>query len=124
MSIKIEWIGNFNPFDFIACPTCGGKEFTSLSLGSAWCDNCNTQFSVRHTAGDPGCVVDADTEDAYGPVFRCPTCSYQAATLAPGIHCPSCKKPMERKEGYSGALMENPPRKWCMILKTGDYCSG
>ena len=47
------------PFALIKCPLCGGAEFTSLDLASAWCDRCNVQFTVRPTAGDPGFVVDA-----------------------------------------------------------------
>lgn len=47
------------PFALIKCPLCSGTEFTSLDLASAWCDRCNTQFTVRPTAGDPGFVVDA-----------------------------------------------------------------
>lgn len=47
------------PFALIHCPLCGGTEFTSSDLASAWCDRCNAQFTVRPTAGDPGFVVDA-----------------------------------------------------------------
>ena len=47
------------PFALIKCPLCSGAEFTSLDLASAWCNRCNTQFTVRPTAGDPGFVVDA-----------------------------------------------------------------
>lgn len=124
MPLKTEWIGNFNPFNWLTCPTCGKSDFTSLSGASVWCDACNTKFTVRHTAGDPGCVVDATTEAAYGPTFVCETCTFVTASLEQTVECPTCKAPMARRKGYSRALMENPPRQWYMVLKIGDYCSG
>ena len=48
------------PFKLIQCPLCGGTEFTTVDLASAWCDRCNTRFQVRQTCGDPGFVVDAE----------------------------------------------------------------
>ncbi|MFQ5614218.1 MAG: hypothetical protein ACE5H9_19015 [Anaerolineae bacterium] len=51
------------PFAPLKCPLCGGAEFTSLALASAWCDGCNAQFSLRPTAGDPGFVVDCAWRD-------------------------------------------------------------
>lgn len=124
MPLSIEWIGNFDPFNFLACPICAGKHFTSLSAGSIWCDKCNTRFSVRHTAGDPGCVVDADTKDAYGQTFECPTCSLKRATLMETLLCPHCKTLMEAVPGYSGPLSDAERPNYYLILKTGDYCSG
>lgn len=42
------------------CPVCGKSKFTILEpAGSIWCEECNANFTVRHTAGDPGVVVDA-----------------------------------------------------------------
>ena len=60
MSYSVEFIGGFNPFEWpdMKCPVCGGEDFTSLSHSSVWCDKCNVKFVVRHTGGDPGCVVD------------------------------------------------------------------
>lgn len=50
------------PFTLIRCPLCEGADFVSLDLSSAWCSQCNAQFSVRHTAGDPGFVADCRWE--------------------------------------------------------------
>jgi hypothetical protein len=46
------------PFALIKCPLCGGAEFGSVEMASAWCERCNAQFYLRMTAGDPGWVVD------------------------------------------------------------------
>jgi hypothetical protein len=124
MTLKIEWIGNFNPFQFVTCPTCGGQEFTSMSMSSIWCDSCNTRFCVRYTAGDPGCVVDADSKDASGPIFQCPECNLRRATLEKSFDCPNCKTTMAAVPGYSGPLLDEERREHFMILKLGDYCSG
>lgn len=122
--LKIAWIGEFNPFAFLSCPLCGRQEFVSLSLAGVWCDYCNTKFSVRHTAGDPGCVVDASTEYAYGPVYECPACGYSKASLEESCECPSHKVPMIIKKGYMSALQLKPAPSYYFILKTGDYASG
>jgi hypothetical protein len=56
--LSLDTIDRNPPFRLIKCPLCGGAEFTSLAFAEVWCDNCNVQFQVRHTAGDPGFVVD------------------------------------------------------------------
>ena len=48
------------PFSVIRCPLCGGHEFTSVDFAAVYCNTCNAHFSVRHTAGDPGFVVDCE----------------------------------------------------------------
>ncbi len=50
------------PFALIKCPLCGGTDFVTLDLASAWCRRCNANFNVRSTAGDPGFVVDCGFE--------------------------------------------------------------
>jgi hypothetical protein len=56
--LSLDTISHNPPFRLIKCPLCGGTEFTSLAFAEVWCDACNVQFNVRHTAGDPGFVVD------------------------------------------------------------------
>jgi hypothetical protein len=56
--LSLDTISHNPPFRLIKCPLCGGSEFTSLAFAEVWCDACNVQFNVRHTAGDPGFVVD------------------------------------------------------------------
>lgn len=46
------------PFRLIRCPLCQGTTFVSVELAQVWCQQCNAQFTVRYTAGDPGFVVD------------------------------------------------------------------
>lgn len=54
-----------NPFDVIECPLCDCKTFVSVDHASVWCQDCNARFTTRHTAGDPGFVVDCHTEHVY-----------------------------------------------------------
>lgn len=56
--LSIEQVGRMSPFRLIQCPLCGGDAFTTVAFAEVWCDGCHAQFSVRHTAGDPGFVVD------------------------------------------------------------------
>ncbi|MCL4294217.1 MAG: hypothetical protein KJ077_00735 [Anaerolineae bacterium] len=56
--VQIEHIDHLPPFGLIKCPLCGGTEFVSVDFAAVYCSSCNTSFSVRHTAGDPGFVVD------------------------------------------------------------------
>jgi hypothetical protein len=58
--LALETISRLDPFALITCPLCRGVEFTTLDFASVWCDWCNTQFTTRMTAGDPGVVVDAN----------------------------------------------------------------
>jgi hypothetical protein len=53
-----EQVDHTPPFRLIQCPLCGGSDFTTVGFAEVWCDGCHAQFSVRHTAGDPGFVVD------------------------------------------------------------------
>jgi hypothetical protein len=64
MALKSDPYSTIQPFWHINCPVCGGDDFTELGTGGGvWCDECNTQFSVRGTSGDAGCVVDAKFDD-------------------------------------------------------------
>lgn len=54
-----------SPFDEIKCAICEEDKFTSLDHASVWCDKCNAEFTVRHTSGDPGYVVDCFTKWVY-----------------------------------------------------------
>jgi hypothetical protein len=59
MALKTDPISSIQPFWHIDCPVCGGEDFTQLGVaGGVWCDQCNAEFRVRGTSGDPGCVVD------------------------------------------------------------------
>ncbi|MCG8539525.1 MAG: hypothetical protein MJA82_06260 [Clostridia bacterium] len=58
MSLKIEHITKIDIWDKNYCPVCGRKEFVSIHHASVWCNECNAEFSIRHTAGDPGYVID------------------------------------------------------------------
>jgi hypothetical protein len=53
------------PFALIKCPLCGGTDFVTLDLASAWCRRCNANFNVRPTNGDAGWVVDAFFEEVW-----------------------------------------------------------
>ncbi len=54
----VEQVDATPPFRLIQCPLCSGTAFTTVAFAEVWCDSCHAQFSVRHTAGDPGFVVD------------------------------------------------------------------
>jgi hypothetical protein len=54
----LERVDHNPPFRLIQCPLCAGTAFTTVAFAKVWCDGCQAQFSVRHTAGDPGFVVD------------------------------------------------------------------
>src|SRR5690606_25799818 len=45
---------------------CWGTEFASVDFAQVWCSTCNANFTVRHTAGDPGFVVDCTWEHYSG----------------------------------------------------------
>ncbi len=62
MPLRKEQITRLDVWNRFRCPVCEGTEFVSLHGASAWCDECNAQFQVRHTAGDPGYVVDCFTK--------------------------------------------------------------
>ncbi|MFZ0547297.1 MAG: hypothetical protein WAM60_17765, partial [Candidatus Promineifilaceae bacterium] len=54
-----EHVDRNPPFRLIQCPLCGGTDFTTVAFAEVWCDGCQAQFIVRHTAGDAGFVLDA-----------------------------------------------------------------
>ena len=45
------------------CPVCKGNQFTNLEGAGIWCDQCNAEFELRYTAGDPGVVIDCKPPD-------------------------------------------------------------
>ena len=57
--VDVEHVDRHPPFKLIKCPLCWGTQFTSVDFARVWCERCHTTFSVRHTAGDPGWIVDA-----------------------------------------------------------------
>jgi hypothetical protein len=58
--LRLESLSYLDPFTLIVCPLCRGTDFITVDLATVWCDTCNTCFTTRMTAGDPGVVVDAD----------------------------------------------------------------
>lgn len=120
---KVEYIGNFNPFDWpdLKCPVCGKNEYTSLSHTSVWCDNCNAEFKVRYTAGDPGCVIDCLLTKVHWPKYVCKKCNYMTGTFDKIPSCPEHGK-MKRMEGVL-TLIENKKDYYYLVLKLGDSCS-
>jgi hypothetical protein len=124
MSLEIKWIGGFNPFDFIKCPVCDGTNFLSLSATGVYCAGCNTRFQVRCTAGDPGCVVDAFTDQTEGPKHSCKDCGITLPVFGEDIpRCPSCGGEMEKDSGLT-TFPEGSQKTWYHILKRGDRSSG
>lgn len=68
--LEVQTTSDLDPFRIISCPLCGSGEFTTIDFASVWCSHCNTRFTTRHTAGDPGVVVDADP-CYYNPYSAC-----------------------------------------------------
>lgn len=64
--VYLEHIDSSAPFRLIRCPFCWGTEFVSVDFAQVWCNTCNANFTVRHTAGDPGFVVDCTWEHYSG----------------------------------------------------------
>lgn len=56
--VQVEHIDHHPPFKLIKCPLCWGTDFTSVDFAQVWCDTCHATFTVRHTAGDPGWVIE------------------------------------------------------------------
>jgi hypothetical protein len=52
--LAVEHINPLPPFRLIQCPLCAGTAFTTVDFA----EGCSARFTVRHTAGDPGFVVD------------------------------------------------------------------
>jgi hypothetical protein len=64
--VQVEHVNHHPPFKLIKCPLCWGIDFTSVDFAQVWCNTCNANFTVRHTAGDPGFVVDCSWEHYSG----------------------------------------------------------
>jgi hypothetical protein len=44
----------------IWCPCCGCPDFTLVPGMGFWCDDCNTQATLRFPGGDDGFIIDFD----------------------------------------------------------------
>lgn len=129
MSFKVTMIGGFNPFEWkdLKCPVCGKSDFVSMSHAGVYCDYCNAKFEVRMTGGDPGCVIDCFVDGIYAPAWKCPECDMRFSSFEESPICPAngnhrkCDREIhisrswEKPKGY--------PERYCLVLKTGDYCS-
>lgn len=140
MSLTIQQIGGFNPFEWdeLKCPLCHGNKYTSLSHAGVYCDCCNARFVVRDTAGDPGCVIDCHlTREQgafiYAPSYCCPKCPGDDARTRHGLfdhEDKTCKLnlnhgAMVRESGISVPWkLPKGMERYCLILKLGDYISG
>jgi len=66
--VQVEQVDALPPFRLIQCPLCSGvagqepSTFTTVGFTTLWCDRCQAQFHVRHTAGDVGFVLDCTWE--------------------------------------------------------------
>jgi hypothetical protein len=121
--LKLSLIGGFNPFDFVVCPTCGSNEFETVSFSGIYCSRCETGFRVRPTAGDPGCVVDADGEKAIGPKYVC-ECGVSFGSWQERPKCPTCGKQMQGDKRALSYLHPDLRIQAYWILKTGERSSG
>ena len=135
--LKINYIGEFNPFDWEAfrCPVCGQNEFESISNTGVFCAHCEAQFRVRHTCGDPGCVVDCFVNpmpvggSIYAPLWKCDDCGAKTAIFDWQEHvCPAnhthTKLSRIKYTSREWTIPEGFPPYFYLILKRGDYCSG
>jgi len=135
--LKVTYIGGFNPFDWesLICPVCGGNEYESISHTDVFCKQCNAQFVVRHTCGDPGCVVDCFLSpmpsggDIYAPLWKCDDCGAEVTLFEWQEQvCPSNEnhKKLHRVEHVLKVwkIPKDFPPYFYLILKRGDYCSG
>lgn len=141
--LTIEYIGDFNPFEWddLRCPICMGNKYTSLSHSSIYCDECNAKFTVRNTAGDPGCVIDCYLSRVHLRNYDCPKCeisgiginTYKLGDTEP--RCITCGTPLKENSRYKYTEYKNiqydkkkfpcgPPISYYLVLKIGDYCSG
>jgi len=135
MPMKISLIGGFNPFDWEAlrCPVCNENRFESINYASVYCSNCNAQFIVRDTGGDPGCVIDChvDPISASGqicaPLWRCRDCDTKIALFEwQKPICPHDAKHTLYKVERMFTSWKRPkefPGYFYLILKHRDYCS-
>ena len=133
MSFEVVYIGGFNPFKWkdLRCPVCGASNFVSQDHAMVFCDRCYADFEVRMTAGDPGCVVDCLLKEVYAPLWECVDCGQKEGffdwqdPVCPGSSWHTMKK--AHPDGLIRKLWKRPrgyPKRFCLILKLGDYCSG
>lgn len=139
--LKVEKLGGFNVFDWPAfkCPLCQGSEFVSHDHSAIWCVGCNAKFQTRHTAGDPGVVVDCYVAEKqcnafiYAPKHECKKCGVKKGLL--DWQDKTCPKNMNhvmepvpnislRWEVPDDMKDEQGETRFCLVLKLGDYCSG
>lgn len=53
------------------CPVCKGTKFTEVEGLGIYCDQCQAEFSLRDTTGDPGVVIDCEPATwTYYPIPR------------------------------------------------------
>jgi hypothetical protein len=138
MTLQHHHEGNVNPFACknFHCPLCASHDFTSQDFGAVYCDGCGARFSVRPTAGDPGCVVDcfatpADHAHVWAPVFECKQCTHGTDRHVrfpwQDLTCPLNLNHGTMTQINQEATWTPPTKaleKFYIILKTGDYCSG
>ena len=64
-----EFADNWNVealFDGVVwCPCCGHEDFTLIPGMGFWCDECNTQATLRFPGGDDGFLVDFNSESMW-----------------------------------------------------------
>ena len=129
MSFEITQIGGFNPFEWedLKCPVCEKSEYVSLSHTAVYCESCNARFVVRMTGGDPGCVIDCHVENIYAPAWSCKSCGHRFGSFDPKPVCPTNAHHTDCvREKFISRSWDRPnsyPKRWCLILKLGDYCS-
>ena len=133
MALEITYVGGFNPFEWdeLFCPLCGNNHYVSISHAAVHCKDCCAQFSVRRTAGDPGCVVDCFVKEVYAPMWECLDCGKKVAFFDwQDPICPADPRHTMRKADPEGLIRKawKPPKGFpkgfYLILKLGDYCSG
>jgi len=140
MTLKIELVSQWNIFEWddLKCPLCGCGDFVSLMHSAVYCGDCNMQFVVRSTAGDPGCVIDAFIYDNHGnclvsaPKYACLKCSdkpWDRPQLGLfDFQDKTCPKNLDHGEMQPESRMWRgwrPIENWnrfCLVLKEGDYC--
>ena len=136
MALEITYVGGFNPFEWdeLFCPLCGNNHYVSISHAAVHCKDCCAQFSVRRTAGEPGCVVDCFVKDPpfegqiYAPLWRCRDCGAEMGFF--DFERPVCPTSRDHKMvRVQGLTMPwvgkaNSPQHFYIVLKLGGECSG
>jgi hypothetical protein len=103
--LEVSFIsGVLQPFALIRCPLCGGTRFGTLEFGQVYCVDCNATFSVRHTAGDPGFVVDCTWSGGLNP---------QAKYILPRAERMCLTLVLKDDGGGDPRELCHDPRKWC-----------